>query len=134
VSEKAGQNRFSAVGFLFSDSLLGTKQDYIDNYGEQPLGEFIRSIVGLEVAAAQVAFADFIQTGHLRADQMTFINSIISYLSCNGTIDKKMLFEAPFTHLHDQSLFGLFDDAVAGKVIRLIDQINQNAWAVSKVA
>ena len=55
---------------------------------------------------------------------MTFINSIISYLSSNGTIDKKMLFEAPFTNIHHQGLFGVFDDAVAIKVIKLIDSVN----------
>ena len=112
---------------LFDGKTLGTKQDYLDNYGDKPLGEFIRGIVGLDVTAAQAAFADFIQTGNLRADQMTFINNIVSYLTRNGMIDKKMLFEAPFTNIHDQGLFGVFDDAVAGKVLKLIDGVNQNA-------
>jgi len=115
-------------------TITGTKQDYIDNYGDKPLGEFIRGIVGLDSQAAQAAFADFIQTGNLRADQMTFINNIISYLTKNGTIDKKMLFEAPFTNIHDQGLLGVFDDAVAVKVIKLIDRVNQNAVGVKEVA
>ena len=38
-----------------------------------------------------------------------------------------MLFEAPFTNIHDQGLFGVFDDAGAGKVLKLIDGVNQNA-------
>ena len=121
-------------GILFDGETIGTKQDYIDNYGDKPLGEFIRGIVGLDVTAAQAAFADFIQTGNLRADQMTFINSIISYLTSNGTINKKMLFEAPFTNIHDQGLLGVFDDAVAGKVIKLIDGVNQNALVVREAA
>ena len=121
-------------GILFDGETIGTKQDYIDNYGDKPLGEFIRGIVGLDVTAAQAAFADFIQTGNLRADQMTFINSIISYLTSNGTIDKKMLFEAPFTNIHDQGLLGVFDDAVAGKVIKLIDGVNQNTLVVREAA
>ena len=119
---------------LFDGVTIGSKQDYIDNYGDKPLGEFIRGIVGLDVMAAQAAFADFIQTGNLRADQMTFINNIISYLTKNGTIDKKMLFEAPFTNIHDQGLLGVFDDAVAVKVIKLIDRVNQNALVVKEVA
>ncbi|MCK5819070.1 MAG: hypothetical protein KAH18_07415 [Psychromonas sp.] len=64
----------------------------------------------LEVSAAQAVFAELIQTGNLKANQMTFINNIISYLTKNGTIDKKMLFELPFTNIHDQGLFGVFDD------------------------
>ncbi|MEI6069589.1 MAG: hypothetical protein WCP96_19805 [Methylococcaceae bacterium] len=59
---------------------------------------------------------------------MTFINRIISYLTNNGTIDKTLLFEVSFTDSHDQGLFGVFHNAGAGKVITLIDGINQYAW------
>ena len=82
--------------------------------------------MGLKASAAQEAFATFIQAGNLRADQMTFINTIITHLTINGVIDKKMLFEPPFTNIHDQGLFGVFDDANAAKVIRLIDHVNAN--------
>jgi len=112
---------------LFDGKTIGTKQDYIENFGDKPLGEFIRGIVGLDVAAAQAAFSEFIHAGNLRADQMTFINSIISYLTKNGMIDKKMLFEPPFTNIHDQGLLGVFDDADASQVIKLVERVNGNA-------
>lgn len=112
---------------LFDGKTIGTKQDYIDHYGDKPLGEFIRGIVGLDIATAQEAFASFIQAGNLSADQMTFINTIINYLNKNGVIEKKMLFEPPFTHQHDQGLLGIFDDAKANNVIKLIERVNQNA-------
>jgi len=67
------------------------------------------------------------QAGNLRADQITFINNIIDYLSTNGVIDKSMLFETPFTFAHQDGLLGVFDDADAGKVIQLIDSVNDNA-------
>ena len=63
----------------------------------------------------------------MSAHQMTFIQNIITYLSKNGTIDKRMLFQAPFTDSHDQGLFGIFDDAQAGKIISIIEGINENA-------
>ena len=85
------------------------------------------------VTPAQEAFAEFIQTGQLRADQLTFVNSIIEYLNQNGVIEKKMLFEPPFTHQHDQGLLGVFDDAQASKVIFLIDQVNGNAMASAAI-
>jgi type I restriction enzyme R subunit len=112
---------------LFDGKTIGTKQNYIDTYGEKPLGEFIRSIVGLDLGAAQGVFAQFIQSGTLRADQMTFIDTIIRYLTKNGMIEKKMLFEPPFTNIHDQGLFGVFDDSQVTNVIRLIDTVNDNA-------
>jgi type I restriction enzyme R subunit len=114
---------------LFDGDTIGTKQDYINTYGDKPLGEFIRGIIGLDKSAAQAAFSEFIQAGNLRADQITFINNIINYLSTNGTIDKAMLFQSPFTFAHQDGLLGVFDDAEAEKVIRLIDNVNNNARA-----
>lgn len=112
---------------LFDGEERGTKENFTEEYGDQPLGNFIRSIIGLEEGAARKAFADFLQTGSLRADQMTFINSIIAHLTKNGTIDKSMLFEPPFTDINDQGLLGVFDDGDATKVISIIDSINGNA-------
>ena len=112
---------------LFDGATVGTKQEYIETYGDKPLGVFIRNIVGLEVSAAQEAFAEFIQAGNLKADQMTFINNIINYLTKNGMIDKAMLFEPPFTHIHQDGLIGVFDDASAKKVIQLVSAVNDNA-------
>ena len=75
------------------------------------------------------AFADFLQVGNLRADQMTFIKTIISYLSKNGTIDKTMLYQSPFTDINDQGISGVFDnDAKKIKVLKIIDTINNNVF------
>ena len=112
---------------LFDGHDLGSRKDYEEAYGEMPLGKFIRSIVGLDIQAANQAFADFLQAGNLRADQMTFINKIIQYLERNGTIEAAMLFEPPFTDLNDQGLMGVFDDAQSTRIIQLIDRINGNA-------
>jgi type I restriction enzyme R subunit len=112
---------------LFDGTERGTKEDFVQKYGEQPLGQFVRSILGLDKAAANQAFADFLQVGNLRADQMTFIQNIITYLTKNGMIEKSLLFEAPFTNLHDQGIVGIFDDADTVKIIRIIEGINGNS-------
>ncbi|HEY9170441.1 MAG TPA: DEAD/DEAH box helicase family protein [Lutibacter sp.] len=116
---------------LFDADERGTKEDFVKEFGEEPLGVFIRSIIGLDVKAAQTAFADFLQTGNLRADQMTFIQNIITYLTKNGTIEPSMLFEPPFTDMNDQGLMGIFDDGDAHKVISIIEKINLNAMIVA---
>lgn len=112
---------------LFDGNTVGTKQEYIETYGDQPLGVFIRKILGLEVSAAQEAFTEFLQAGNLKADQLTFINNIISYLSKNGVIDKAMLFEPPFTNIHHDGLVGVFDNINAIKIIQLVSLVNENA-------
>jgi type I restriction enzyme R subunit len=112
---------------LFDGDVRGTRSDFVKEFGEEPLGVFIRGIIGLDVKAAQNAFAEFLQAGSLRADQMTFIQNIITYLTKNGTIEPSMLFEPPFTDMNDQGLLGLFDDGDAHKVISIIERINENA-------
>ena len=113
---------------LFTESVAGTKELFVKQFGEKPLGAFIRSITGLDQTTLNEAFSYFLQVGNLRADQMSFIKTIISYLSKNGTIDKTMLYESPFTDLNDQGISGVFDnDADLIKVVKIIDLINENA-------
>ncbi|MDC1403813.1 helicase-related protein, partial [Crocinitomicaceae bacterium] len=112
---------------LFDGSERGTKETYIKEYGEQPLGVFIRSILGLDIHAAQTAFAEFLNNGNLRADQIVFIQNIITYLTKNGTIEPGMLFESPFTDINDSGLNGVFDDTSAYKIISIVEYINENA-------
>lgn len=112
---------------LFDGSDRGTKEDFQKEFGSEPLGVFIRSIVGLDVNAAQEAFTEFISSGSLRADQMTFIQNIITYLTKNGTIDPAMMFETPFTDINDKGLLGVFDDGEATRIISIVEHINENA-------
>lgn len=113
---------------LFTEDVAGSKEDFQNQYGDKPLGAFIRSITGVSQEALNIAFADFLQVGNLRADQMTFVKTIISYLSKNGTIEKTMLYEPPFTDLNDQGISGVFDnDTDVIRLVRIIDSINTNA-------
>ena len=112
---------------LLFEGDLGTEADYRKEYGELPLGKFIRSLLGLDKSAANQIFSEFIQYGNLSADQITFINNIISFLTKNGKIDKEMLFEPPFTNINDQGITGVFDDAQVGKIVRIIDEVNGNS-------
>jgi len=113
---------------LFTESVAGTKEEFVKQFGEKPLGAFIRSIVGLDQGAVNAAFSNFLQIGNLRADQMTFVNTIISFLTKNGTIDKSLLYEPPFTDLNDQGISGVFEnDSDVIQLVKIIDLINKNA-------
>ena len=112
---------------LFDGDERGTLEIFKKEFGDEPLGVFIRSIIGLNVSAAQQAFSEFLSVGNFKADQMTFIQNIITFLSKNGTIDTEMLFKAPFTDINDGGLNGVFDDASAHKIISIVEHINENA-------
>jgi len=112
---------------LFEQGAIGTKEEFIKAYGEQPLGKFVRNIVGLETAAAKQAFGEILSNQNLTAQQIRFMDTIINFLSVKGIIDPAMLFEPPFTDINSAGVMGLFDEATSGKIIQLIEKINLNA-------
>jgi type I restriction enzyme R subunit len=113
--------------FLFDGEERGTKEDFEKEY-KQSLGVFIRNILGLEIGAVQEAFAAFLHQGSLSPNQITFVDTIISYLTKNGTIDKRMLFESPpFNEMHDQGAFGIFNDNQVVQMAQVVDMVNRNA-------
>lgn len=97
-----------------------------------PLGEFVRGILGLDVNAAKEAFAGFVASRTLTADQITFVNSLIDYLVVNGTVAPRQLFESPFTERHHEGVAGVFrDKGQVSELFAVIDQISRNARAVA---
>lgn len=114
---------------LFSIDQHGNKELLDKVTKGQPLTYFIRSILGLDINAAKEAFSEFLSKGNLSATQIMFINSIIDYLSINGTIDKKMLFEKPFTDIDYRGISGVFNNEETAKVISILDEINEVAFS-----
>ena len=110
-------------------SELGTKQDYENEYGSKPLGEFVREIVGLDMNAAKEAFAEFLNDTSLDSNQIYFVNQIVEYIVHNGLMkDMSVLQDAPFTD--NGSVVDVFTDLTVWLGIkRVIDRINANAIA-----
>ena len=110
-------------------SEVGSKQDYENEFGSKPLGEFVREIVGLDMNAAKEAFAEFLNDTSLDANQIYFVNQIVEYIVHNGLMkDLSVLQEAPFTD--HGSIVEVFTDVTLWLGIkRVIDRINGNAIA-----
>ncbi|MBR2966785.1 MAG: DEAD/DEAH box helicase family protein [Clostridia bacterium] len=106
---------------------IGSRKDYEAEYGEKPLGEFVREIVGLDMTAAKQAFAEFLDDVSLDADQIYFVNQIVEYIVRNGVMkDMSVLQEAPFTDRG--SIVEIFKNISVWMAIkRVIEQINANA-------
>lgn len=114
---------------LFDGKERGTKDDFVNNYGEQPLGKFIRSIVGMDTNAAKEAFSEFLNAGNLSGDQIRFVNMVIDFLTEKGVIDAEMLFDEPFTKFHTNGVAGLFDKEKTTKILTILRRIDTNAAA-----
>lgn len=106
---------------------VGTKQDYEQEYGTKPLGEFVREIVGLDMNAAKEVFSEYLTGTNLDSRQIYFVNQIIEYIVHNGVLkDFSVLQESSFT---DQgSVVEIFTDMTVWAGIRkVIESINANA-------
>ena len=110
-------------------SELGTKQEYETEYGEKPLGEFVREIVGMDMNAAKEAFSEYLNDTSLDSRQIYFVNQIVEYIVHNGVLKDFSVFqEPPFTD--NGSIVEVFTDISLWMGIRsVIEKINSNAAA-----
>lgn len=108
---------------------IGTREDYEREYGEKPLGEFVREIVGLDMNAAKEAFAEYLNGSRMDSRQIYFVNQIVEYIVHNGLLkDFSVLQQSPFTD--KGSVVEIFTDMDVWTGIRkVIEQINANAMA-----
>lgn len=110
-------------------SELGTQEEYEAEYGEKPLGEFVREIVGLDMNAAKEAFSAYLEDTSLDSRQIYFVNQIVEYIVHNGTMkDLSVLQEPPFTDM-GRIVEVFTDGSVWLGIKKIIDQINANAAA-----
>ena len=115
---------------LFASEEVGSRERFEKVFGhQQSLGMFIRRLVGLDREAAMEAFAEFLQGATYSSTQIRFIDQIVSYLTQNGTMDPGLLYEPPFTDIHNEGLDGVFGDSGAIKIIHLLQEIELKAAA-----
>lgn len=110
---------------------LGTEEQYHLEYGEKPLGEFVREIVGLDMNSAKEAFSQYLNDTNLSENQIYFVNQIVEYIVRNGVLkDFSVLQDSPFTD--KGSVVDLFgeDISIWKGISGVINSINQNALIV----
>lgn len=115
---------------LFTAEEVGNRERFEKVFGHQlSLGTFIRKLVGLDRGAASEAFGEFLHNTTYSATQIRFIDQVISYLTRNGMMDPGLLYEPPFTDIHNEGLDGVFGDAGATRIVHLLQDIELRAAA-----
>ena len=64
------------------------------------LTHFVRSMVGMDRAAAQEIFSEFLSNRSLTTPQIRFVEMVIEQLTARGVMEPSALYEAPFSSLH----------------------------------
>ncbi|MCI1747806.1 MAG: hypothetical protein LKI24_06720 [Acidipropionibacterium sp.] len=97
--------------------------------GEQPggLGLFIRSLVGLDRAAAMEPFAGLLADRTLTVEQHHFVDMIIDELTANGAMDPGRLFEPPFTDDAPTGPEVLFPEGQVEAIVTVLREVRATA-------
>ena len=74
------------------------------------LVHLVRGMVGMDRAAAQEAFSEFLSNRSLTTPQIRFIEMVIDQLTARGVIGPSALYEAPFSSVHAGGPEALFAD------------------------
>lgn len=93
------------------------------------LGLFIRSLVGLDHAAAVEAMSGFLDDKTLCANQIEFITMIVEHLTRQGTMTAAQLYEPPFTDIAPRGPDILFPPERLTDLIVVLDDVNARASA-----
>ena len=93
------------------------------------LGVFIRSLVGLDRAAAVEAFGHFLATGSFTVDQVRFVDLIIDELTANGSMEPLRLFESPYTDHAPTGPTSYFSDTDVNAIVEVLHQVRTRAKA-----
>lgn len=112
--------------FLFEQGSVGSKEVFKEVFGEKPLGEFIRSVVGLDKVEAKNAFSKMVNFASLNTQQIQFMDLIIEYFSVNGVMEIKQLFNPPFSDIYAGGMIKLFDTELSMKIANTVREINEN--------
>ena len=103
-------------------------------HSEKPsLAHFVRSMVGMDRAAAQEAFSQFLSDRSLTTPQIRFIEMIIDQLTSRGVMDAAALYEPPFTMLHAGGPDALFagKDTLINELFKTLKSLEPNVHGLA---
>ncbi len=95
----------------------------------QGLGLLVRSLVGMDRAAAKEALARFTNGKTLTANQLEFVNLIVDHLTEHGVVEPARLYESPFTDLTPRGPDGLFKANEMDELMRTLHAVRATAMA-----
>ncbi|MBA2430594.1 MAG: restriction endonuclease subunit R, partial [Chthoniobacterales bacterium] len=93
------------------------------------LGLFVRSLVGMDRAAAKAAFAEFITDGSLASNQIEFVDMIIDHLTERGIVPVEALYTSPYTDVSPKGPDGLFKTREVDRIADVLDEVRSRAVA-----
>jgi type I restriction enzyme, R subunit len=119
----------AALEKMFVDAGIAP-QDQLKKVADEDggLGLLIRSLVGLDRAAAKQAFSRFLQQRTRTAAQVDFVNLIIDHLTQCGWMRSEQLYSSPFTDRYSGGPNAVFIDTPdLQDLLNVISNVRENA-------
>ena len=111
---------------------LGSKEDYVKEYGDTPIGRLVRKIVGVDRNAVNEAFSEFWTKEKLNLTQSRFVGLMIDYIVANGNIeDNKVLTEEPFRSVGSITTLFRENMQAAKKIMDVVTDIRRNSEEIA---
>jgi type I restriction enzyme R subunit len=114
---------------MFAEAGVGTPEEIERIRSEGGFGLFVRSLVGLDRAAAKQAFDAFIQGRKLTAHQQEFVNMVIDHLTARGIMDPRLLYESPFTDFDPLGVAGVFGEGEVVELVQILREVQDRTAA-----
>ena len=114
---------------IFVEAGVGTPEEMERIRGEGGLGLFVRSLVGLDRAAAKRALDGFSEGRKLTAHQLEFIDMMIDHLTACGVMDPRLLYQSPFTDIDPLGVAGIFAEGEVVQLIQILRDVQDRAAA-----
>jgi type I restriction enzyme R subunit len=115
---------------LFTAEEIESRDRFEEVFGKNlNLKVFIRQLVGLDRNSAKEAFAQYLSGNNFTANQIRFVEEIIDYLTQQGIMNPGLLYEPPFTNIHDEGLDGLFSSDDADNLWNVVRSFNETVGA-----
>jgi type I restriction enzyme R subunit len=93
------------------------------------LGLFVRSLVGLELEAANAAMSKFLSDSSATKNQIAFVRLIVAQLTVDGALANMRLYQSPFTDLAPEGPESIFNPPKVAELFAIIEDIRQRAVA-----
>ena len=111
----------------------GLKESDVEDAAEKAsgLGLFVRSLIGLDRAAATEELSGFTAGSTLTGNQQEFVRMLVDQLTTLGEVNPELLFSAPFTDVAPTGPTSLFTGAQVTELVATLRRIRSTAEAVA---
>ena len=110
---------------------LGTQEDYRNLYGQRPVGLMVRKTVGMDRAALEEVFAEFLQENRLNLRQMDFVRRIIDYLAKNGEMIPQDIKKPAFAGMNNVAQLFKGNTAEVAHIFDKVKEVTSNGSEIA---